>query len=300
MSGCMLVINPSSGREQAKRLEPKVIQMLSKHFGTVQTKYTEKAGDAKSFVAEAAKQRLQIYFVLGGDGTVNEAINGLAQLEHPLDFGFLPLGTVNDLARALKIPRQADMAINKLNTFKWQPLDIGKINSHYFANVVALGAIPSAVNQTSSEDKSRYGFFAYVRDSINAGIRRQPLDYKVIVDGKDLPIIRTEVLLVALTNSVGSFENMVKGARVDDGYLHFLALKDSNKFESGHDILHGIINGDISQANNVVYRAGKHIEIQLATADKHVRTNVDGDTGPHLPITLDVLPSKIKVMVPKA
>ena len=98
---------------------------------------------------------------MGGDGTVNEGISGLAELDYRPTFGFFPLGTVNDLARALGIPLDAEEAIQNLDINKVKPLDIGKINDQYFMNVVAIGTIPESINNVDSEDKTKWGKFAY-------------------------------------------------------------------------------------------------------------------------------------------
>ncbi|WP_369676326.1 diacylglycerol/lipid kinase family protein, partial [Enterococcus faecium] len=97
-------------------------------------------------------------FVMGGDGTVNEGISGLAEEEYRPKFGFFPLGTVNDLARALKMPLDPEEAIQSLDLTKTKALDIGKVNNkNYFMNVIAIGTIPQAVNETSVEEKTKLG-----------------------------------------------------------------------------------------------------------------------------------------------
>ncbi|MCZ0717034.1 diacylglycerol/lipid kinase family protein [Aerococcus kribbianus] len=300
MSGCLLVINPSSGKENKDGLSEKISAMLSKHFDRIELRYTEKAGDAEAFVDLAKDLNMDTYFVVGGDGTVNEAINGLAKMENPLKFGFLPMGTVNDLARALGIPLKLEDALSALEHITWQPLDVGQINDQYFMNVVALGEIPYAVNHTSSEEKSKFGFFAYLKDGFNALINDEGQTYHIKLDGEELDAITTEIILVALTNSVGSVEQMVADARVDDGLLHLLVLKDTNALEIGQEALQNLFDGNVSQANNVSYYKGQHIEITSDDKSDDIESNVDGDPGPTLPLELSILPSKLKVMVPKA
>ena len=122
MSKVLLIVNPSSGGEKAKSYEDlagKSWQMFQ--WGSSQAYW--KGGDAAAFAKQAAEDRYDSVFVMGGDGTVNEGISGLAELDYRPTFGFFPLGTVNDLARALDIPLDAEEAIQNLDINKVKPLD---------------------------------------------------------------------------------------------------------------------------------------------------------------------------------
>ena len=90
---------------------------------------------------------------MGGDGTVNEAVNGLAPHDKRPNFGFFPLGTVNDLARALAIPLDPKEAIESFAVDHTRKIDIGQVNQAYFTNVVAIGMIPAAINNVEVEEK---------------------------------------------------------------------------------------------------------------------------------------------------
>lgn len=300
MNKCVLVINPSSGNEMGQKIVPELKKTLMSNFDQVIVKYTEKVGDATKFVQDAVDLKAKAYFVVGGDGTVNEAINGLAKLDEPMNFGFLPVGTANDLARALGIPLDPYRAIKAYHKFHMQPIDIAKINDDYYMNVAAIGSIPDAVNHTSTEDKSKFGFMAYVRDGFNALRKSDKLQtYDIIIDGEHQQI-QTELILLALTNSVGSFENMIGDAKVDDGKLHFVALNSGNILQEGVELVRNFVDGDLSNAQNITYEKVEVIEIRQAeNSSKEIETNVDGDPGPKLPVRVEIVPSKINVMVPE-
>lgn len=92
---------------------------------------------------------------MGGDGTVNETINSLAVAGKSVSFGFVPLGTVNDLVRAIGIPLDPEQAISMLSEAALVVLDIGKVNDRYFVSNVAAGAIPEVVEGVSAEEKNK-------------------------------------------------------------------------------------------------------------------------------------------------
>ena len=115
MKRVMLIINPSSGGEKERDFAQSAELKLREFFDEVIIKYTQKAGDAMRFAREACDDHFHSVFVMGGDGTVSEGISGLAQQEFRPNFGFFPLGTVNDLARALGISLDPETAIEELD-----------------------------------------------------------------------------------------------------------------------------------------------------------------------------------------
>ncbi len=96
MQKALLVVNPSSGGEQAQEYEQLMQEKLKKMFDEVEMLHTKKAGDAKQFTRKATSEGYHSVFVMGGDGTVNEGISGISEQKYRPHFGFIPLGTVND------------------------------------------------------------------------------------------------------------------------------------------------------------------------------------------------------------
>lgn len=299
MSKVRLIINPSSGKGTGKEIQSDLEKALSASFDDVETKFTEGEGDAKKWAREASDEGYEAVVVVGGDGTVNEGISGIAETDSTIKFGFIPLGTANDLARALGISLKPQEAAKDLANFKTRKIDIAKINDQYFCNVAAIGSIPTAVMETSSEDKSKFGFFAYVRDSIRAVLNDDQYTYNLVLDDDKEIEISTKVLVLALTNSVGSFENMIANATPDDGLLHIMTLKDENLLAELPSMLQELNNGYISEANNMITYNVKKVAISVVTEDAdEVKVNIDGEVGPALPIAIEVLPSHVEVMVP--
>lgn len=299
MSKVMLIINPSSGKGAGKEIQSELEKALSASFDDVETRFTEGEGDAKDWAREASDEGCEAVVVVGGDGTVNEGISGIAETDSTIKFGLIPLGTANDLARALGISLKPQEAAKDLANFKTRKIDIAKINDQYFCNVAAIGSIPTAVMETSSEDKSKFGFFAYVRDSMRAVLNDNQYTYNLVLDDDKEIEISTKVLVVALTNSVGSFENMIANATPDDGLLHIMTLKDENLFAELPGMLQKLNGGYISEANNVITYNVKKVAISVVTEDAdEVKVNIDGEVGPALPIAIEVLPSHVEVMVP--
>ncbi|WP_161978970.1 diacylglycerol/lipid kinase family protein [Streptococcus sp. S784/96/1] len=289
----LLIVNPSSGGEKARSYENLAREKLETIFDEVIVKHTKKSGDATAFARGASEENYHSVFVMGGDGTVNEGINGLAELENRPNFGFFPLGTVNDLARALGMPLDPEKAINQLDITKTKPLDIGKINDQYFMNVVAIGTIPESINNVESEEKTKWGKLAYFISGFKEVMTTQFYDFQLTIDSEDLAI-KSSTIVIGLTNSIGGFENMLPDAKVDDGMLHLIYIKDTSLVDTLKAVPE-LVTGVSSANKNVGYLTFKEATIALVDTVADLGTNVDGDEGDSLPISVKVLPSHLTV-----
>ena len=224
ITSCLLIVNPSSGNEKAKDYAGTMVAKLSLLFDKVEVKETRGRLDATVFAKEAADAGAAAVFCMGGDGTVNETINGLAQAALRPNFGLIPLGTVNDLARALGIPLNPIDAISMLDTARLAPVDIGRVNDKYFANGVAIGTLSEAVADVSAEEKTRLGTFAYFFKGIKAINAQRLYRFDIETDAATF-CVESSLLVIALTNSLGSFERFMPAARVADGKLRLVVFK---------------------------------------------------------------------------
>ena len=296
MGKVLLVVNPSSGQEAGKRYADSVAEALEKKYAEVVVKYTEKAGDATAFAKEAAQERYEAVFVMGGDGTVNEGVSGLAEEAYRPKFSFIPLGTVNDLGRSLGISMNPEETISQLDRLVEKKLDVGKINNHYFIDVVAIGTIPEAVQAVEPEQKTKLGPFAYVLEGLKAVRDNKSYLFDIEIDGEKIQQ-ESMAVLIAMTNSVGGMETLLPNASYDDGKLHLIVLKGDNLVDKV-SLLPKIFSGKAMHDHNVLYRAFEKGHFSVEDGDDLV-TNVDGDPGDKLPLDISVLPQHLTVLVPE-
>lgn len=292
----MLIVNPSSGNEAAMDHAAYVKKQLYTIFDEVQVKYTEKKWDAARFSKQASQEKYEALFALGGDGTVNECINGIAEEEYRPKFGFIPMGTVNDLGRVLGIPMNPKDAIEQIPEMVLQEIDVGRANETYFVDVLAVGTIPEAVHEVPVEKKTRLGPFAYILEGIKSLKENETHHFRIQLD-EETNEFESFLVLVALTNSVAGFQTMIPEAEVDDGRLHCLALI-GDKIVDKLDILPKVFTGKVTEDERVLYRPFKQGRIQVSEKKK-VTVNIDGDEGDALPVTLEILPRHISCFVTK-
>ena len=124
----VVILNPVAGRRKIPGLEKRLDKAFCRHGIPCEILLTRKAGDATEFARKAAQQGADIVVAAGGDGTVNEVANGLIGTSASL--GIVPLGTVNVLARELKIPLFASKAIKTIAEGTPKPIDLGMENGH--------------------------------------------------------------------------------------------------------------------------------------------------------------------------
>ncbi len=295
MNRCMLIVNPTAGRERAKYHKDALKAQLETMFDDVELRQTGKAGDATAWAKEAALKGYHSVFCMGGDGTLNETINGLAQANAPIQFGFIPLGTVNDLARALRIPLHPEAAIAMLKHCKTTHVDIARANDRYFVNTVAAGIMPEAVGHVSIEQKTRLGPLAYFLTGIKALQNHQTSLFKIETDEGQM-IYRSPLIVAMLTNSVGSFRNIAPQARVDDGKIWLAVFKDFTYLDL-IKLVPEFLAGTPLSCEYMTLSTFTHAKISLAD-DQLLSTNMDGDEGPAFPLELEILPSFLTVYVP--
>ena len=296
MKRCMLIINPTAGRERAKYHKENLRRQLENMFDDVELRETEKAGDATLWAKEAALIGFDAVFSMGGDGTLNETINGLAQANKPIDFGFIPLGTINDLARALNIPLHPEVAIDMLPRCKTVKVDIAKANDRYFINTIATGIMPEAVGYVSIEQKTRLGPLAYFLTGIKAMQAHETSLFKITTP-EGSSIYRSPLIVAMLTNSVGSFRNLAPQARVDDGKIWLGIFKDFNYLDL-LKVIPEFLSGQPLTSELMTLKALEEVRIELV-GDHPLSTNMDGDSGPAFPLDIKVLPSFLSVYVPE-
>lgn len=290
----MFIYNPSSGKADADQYKEITINVLEGLGYKVIIKETEKQNDATVFAKQACEEKVDFLLAMGGDGTINEVVNGLAEQPYQPLFSFIPLGTVNDFARALGIPLEPELAIEALKMNHTKMVDIGQIGDKYFMNIVAIGEIASRVAETTVEQKTKMGSLAYLLEGAKAIISSEEIEMTITHDQgvwKGTPIL----ILVALTNSVGGFEKMVNSAEVNDGKLHIYIIKQAGLAaiaRMGAKILFGNLEKD--DGVELIESTKVLIESQAP-----LYCNVDGDEGDCTPLEIKVLPQHVKMLIPK-
>ncbi len=296
MTRCLVIINPVAGGGKPTRYAMALQWQLSTMFDRIEVKFTRQAGDAILFAKEATEDGFDAVFCLGGDGTVNETVNGIVKGGGTATFGFVPVGTVNDLARALNVPLSPLRAIHMLADAEVISVDVGRCNDSYFCNNIATGVIPTAVEGVSASEKAILGPLAYFMRGGQALLQNQDYEYEINVDGKKIET-KSPLVIALMTNCISSFEKFMPHAEVNDGFMRIVIFREYFFMEI-LAIIPLILSGKIYNSKYVSILKAKKASIRVKNQTE-VATNMDGSKGPELPADLEVLPGFLKVFVPK-
>lgn len=287
-----LIYNPSSGREEMKKKLPDILQRLERGGLETSTHATIGEGDATLAAAEAVERGFDIVIAAGGDGTLYEVINGLAEKEHRPALGILPLGTTNDFARALSIPRNWEAACDLIIRQHTRLIDVGKANQRYFINIAGGGSLTELTYEVPSKLKTMIGQLAYYIKGIEKLPRLRPIEMHVKTDEMEVHE-QVMMFLVTNSNSVGGFEKLAPEASLDDGLLDVFILKKCNLAEFIR-IVTLALRGEHLNDPHIIHTSTRKIEI---TSPDYVQVNLDGELGGTLPCTISVLPSHLNIIV---
>ncbi|SFE26564.1 diacylglycerol kinase [Lentibacillus persicus] len=293
MKKARIIYNPTSGREAFKNKLAGVLERFEVAGFETSAHATTCEGDATKAAETAVERRFDLVVAAGGDGTINEIINGLAEQEHRPKLGIIPTGTTNDFARALCIPKDIDRAVDVILDGQSMLLDIGRVNGHYFMNIAGGGKLTELTYDVPSKLKTMLGHLAYYVKGIEMLPSLKPIRTTIKYDGK---MIDEDIMLflVTNTNSVGGFEKLAPDARLDDGYFDLMILKKMNLAEFVR-IATLAVRGAHLEDKRIIYTQAKHISVET---DEQMQLNIDGEFGGFLPGEFENLQQHIAFCVP--
>ncbi|WP_223068829.1 diacylglycerol kinase [Paenibacillus caui] len=291
MKKARLIYNPSSGREEMRRLLPDILHRLDLAGIETSCHATTGEGDATREAAEAVYRGYDIIIAAGGDGTLNEVVNGMAGKEDLPPLGIFPLGTTNDFARAMGISRKwedyCDLVIRDVT----RPIDIGKANGRYFINIAGGGSLTQLTYEVPSRLKTMIGQLAYYMKGIEKMVNLSPTELTITAEGYEPMHGEFMMFLIANSNSVGGFEKLAPEARIDDGLLDVIAIRRCNLGEFIR-LVTLALRGDHFNDSHVIYFKTKRMEV---TSPSPVLLNLDGELGGRLPGVFEILPSHMRI-----
>lgn len=281
-----VVINPVSGKDQP------IINVLNNVFSRYGVGWdisiTKRYGDATEFARRAAEMGYDLVAGYGGDGTQHEIANGLMGTGVPM--GVLPGGTGNGFGNELGIPSELKLAVELLcSSHNQRKIDIAKLDEGYFIQRLFTGIEPS--EQTSREDKNKFGTLAYLMRDIRRLSEIQDVRYHLKIDGEAIEVMGYKCYVVNSAKA-GTGLSIANRFEVDDGFLDvFMLSRDSKSSEAALD---RFFNLDTEQAGMYYWR-GQEIEIAVES-DQPVWT--DGEYTGRTPVSIKVLPRGLTVVVP--
>ena len=234
MTHPLLILNPSSGRELADEAAGTLEAGLRKKYGGVRVVRTGGDGHAREGARAAAAAGCTRIFVGGGDGTVNEALNGVVDADAlgRVRLGILPLGTGNDFATGLGIPPEIDDALAVLLEERELKVDVGVVNGRHFLNTSGGGYIAEVSVAVTPQLKTIAGRMAYLIGGAQALIEYEPLRATVTAEPGEVRLgLGLYAFAVCNSRLIGGGKLIAPEAIVDDGLLDLCLIEDMTAVE---------------------------------------------------------------------
>ncbi|MEE9162588.1 MAG: diacylglycerol kinase family protein [Candidatus Neomarinimicrobiota bacterium] len=270
MKRILVIANPAARRGtggKAISLARQLAQNYREHF-SFDFLLTEAPGHATE-LARAHAADYDVVAALGGDGTVNEVVQGLAGGDTPL--GLIPIGTGNDFARSAGVPRKLEAAMDLLCRGKAQPTDLGVVNGRHFINAVGIG-FDGRTNHEIEHIKYLRGPLVILAAIFRTMVFWKAVPITLSVDGETTA---GPAYLIGIGNgpSVGGGMQLTPRARVGDGQLHVTHVADISPWKS---ILNfgRLKSGTIDRLDEVTLLQGNHIVVE---SEEPLPVHVDGE-----------------------
>lgn len=291
-----VIYNPTSGKELAKKNLADILNILEEAgFEASAYATTPVPFSARDEAQRVARAGFDLIVAVGGDGTINEVVNGIAPLPKRPKMAIIPAGTTNDYARALKIPRdnilKAAEVILKKQMLK---IDIGQANDRYFINIGAGGYLTELTYGVPSQIKSVFGYLAYFAKGAEMLPKVKPIKMHLVYDEGEYTG-EASMFFLSLTNSVGGFEQIAPDSQLDDGKFSLIIVKTANVVEIVH--LFALMQNGAKHINDprIIYTKTSKLFVNVLDETEEMMINIDGEHGGDTPITFTNLKQHIEM-----
>ncbi|HEX8129545.1 MAG TPA: diacylglycerol kinase family protein [Pyrinomonadaceae bacterium] len=276
-----LIINPVSGTDSAPDYLQAINASLRAAFGEMDIVMTVGANDAAEAAEAAASAGVyDRLFVAGGDGTLNEVVNGVARIDGAFEritFGLVPLGTGNDFASALGLPEEIEAAIEILLAGRTLLADVGDVNGRRFVNVSAGGFIAEVSDAVNPQLKTIAGKLAYLVGGAQVLLDYEPVRAAVRLLAEDGRTVERalDMQMFAVCNSrmVGGGRLIAPHAVIDDGLLDVCLVEAMPTLEFLR-LLTSVAGGEHLADERVSYVRARELELSFA---RPIKVNTDGE-----------------------
>ena len=284
----LFIINPKAGTKSKTHLPSLIQQHIDATQFEVAITYTKAPLHATALAKEAVKNGVDIVIATGGDGTVNEVMQGL--LHSDTSLGILPFGSGNGLARFLGVPMNHVQALQFINNAKSVLIDTCRLNEHAFVNVAGTG-FDAHIGDVFSHTKGR-GFSTYIKLSIKEFYKYKPQEYQLAINGEIL-VRKAFMISFANTSQFGNNAHIAPEADIQDGLVDVCIMKPLSILDLPQ-VVYAIFNKSIHKSNYVEIIKCQNATITRANADA---IHIDGEpTLAAKNLDVKVVPGSLKVL----
>lgn len=270
----LVLINPNSGKKNSKESVLDALNVFSANNYQMEIYLSQKPMDVTHYIEENGK-RFDVVAVFGGDGTLNEATNGLMKLKHKPVISYFPTGTMNDFGTNFGLTNDMKQCANIACVGHIESFDVGKINSRYFNYVAGFGAFCNVSYETKQELKKQIGNMAYIIKALHEIPNLHPYHVKMNLDGK---VFEKDLMfgLIINGNRVAGFE-MVEQAdnTFKDGLFDIILVEHTPNPLELYNYPLGVLHPEL----NMKYVERYQVKSIIIESQEKLAWTLDGEEG---------------------
>jgi diacylglycerol kinase (ATP) len=286
LNSTIVILNPAARGERARRWRTRVEKIAR---GAVLCA-TSRCGEAETMARHAAKEGFETIVAAGGDGTINEVVNGIAGTDAAL--GLLPMGTMNVFALELGLPaNNLGLCWDIIQAQNSRFVDLPKANGKHFVQLAGVGLDAQVVKETSLAFKRSFGPLSYLISATQIAARRPP---RLFIESADSITKEGSFVLVGNGRLYGGPFPFFKNAVIDDGLLDVVVFKQLGYLEIIKYLQNVLFSSEI-RLPEVEYFQTSQLHV---SSEEDVPVEIDGELIGQCPVKFEVLERKLRVLVP--
>ena len=306
-----VVVNPRSGNGRTAREWRAIERALGQAYPHMSVAFTRMRREATQLVRNALREGHHEIIAIGGDGTINEAVNGFFDVNGAISpdavFGYVTSGTGGDFRKTFGVAEGADAAVAHLKSAPVRAIDVGRLSCltrngepqvRYFANIASFGMSGMVVDSVNRARIAKLfgGKFAFAFHSALDLLTYRDRVVRIIVDGEYDEIAPVSTVAVANGRFFGGGMHVAPGAAIDDGMFDVIILGSAPKGQAMADMKLLYTGEHIHKPYVRVLRGRKVVAVPVAeTRGKPVLIETDGEAAGRLPATFEILPKALNL-----
>lgn len=286
----LLIYNPISGNRSFKNHLDYVIKKFQEKDLQIIPYRISRKETLDKIISRINESEYKKILIAGGDGTINQVVNGLLKYDINLPIGIFPVGTANDYAQYFNLPKSIK-EITEINLGdNYTYCDVGLVNDKYFINVASLGFLIDVSQKINTRFKNNLGVLAYYLKGIGELPNLRPINVKV--SSKEVNF-HDEIYFMLIMNgkSAGGFKKIAPFSSINDGLLDVLIFKKCQSYELIPLMLQ-VVNGEHTDNPHVIYFQTDELTVDC---DREVGTDLDGEKGSSFPLNIKNISKKLKI-----
>ncbi|MBN1848507.1 MAG: diacylglycerol kinase family lipid kinase [Deltaproteobacteria bacterium] len=301
----VFIVNPEAAMGATLRQWPRIRALAKDRLGMFRTHFTTGPGDATFIARESLLDGAKRIICVGGDGTLNEVVNGFMTVDGPVrpeaHLGFIPLGTGLDFIKSLPIPKEPEKVLDLVAGGYSKRIDLGRIRFEpsdaqpfyrYFHNITSFGLAGEVVERVNRHSKVFGGFISFIWGTFISILAYQKKKIHLKVDDHFDETINAWNVFVANGRYCGGGMCVAPEATTEDGQFHITIIGDLSLMEVFRN-LPKLYTGNILRVVKVFPLIGKRVE---AGSHDRVPLDVDGEQPGQLPVAIDIIPKTLSII----